>query len=236
MNREICLSISDHHDETWQPAWGIRTALTAIRSFMEGDAKGQVGGLDASEEARREWARLSRSWSCSICSEGKCNEDILREWGQVCREKGVNVDGQEGVGVGVGAGGDKARGGSDEVPAGLKFSYRDEMNGSSATTATATTSTSTATDASPNTPAPTPSTSTSTASATTAPSRPSSITTSPSNSRIPNNPQPSINIDATLQSSSVPDSSTWLDWAIIGVLTALVAMILKKIIHARSEI
>ncbi|PNY18324.1 Uncharacterized protein TCAP_07556, partial [Tolypocladium capitatum] len=28
-NREICLSISGHHEETWQPAWGIRTALVA---------------------------------------------------------------------------------------------------------------------------------------------------------------------------------------------------------------
>lgn len=29
VNREICLSISGHHEETWQPAWGIRTALVA---------------------------------------------------------------------------------------------------------------------------------------------------------------------------------------------------------------
>lgn len=28
-NREICLSISGHHEETWQPAWGIRTTLVA---------------------------------------------------------------------------------------------------------------------------------------------------------------------------------------------------------------
>lgn len=29
VNREICLSISGFHEETWQPAWGIRTALVA---------------------------------------------------------------------------------------------------------------------------------------------------------------------------------------------------------------
>lgn len=28
-NRDICLSISGHHEETWQPAWGVRTALVA---------------------------------------------------------------------------------------------------------------------------------------------------------------------------------------------------------------
>src|SRR5436189_2708881 len=71
VNREICLSISGHHEETWQPAWGIRTALTAIRSFMDGDAKGQVGGIEAKEEVRREWATRSREWRCDVCSQGK---------------------------------------------------------------------------------------------------------------------------------------------------------------------
>ncbi|KAK0352374.1 hypothetical protein LTR94_021044 [Friedmanniomyces endolithicus] len=50
VNREICLSISGHHEETWQPAWGIRTALVAIRSFMDTSAGGQLGGMEASEE------------------------------------------------------------------------------------------------------------------------------------------------------------------------------------------
>ena len=36
VNREICLSISGHHEESWQPAWGIRTALCALRAFMAG--------------------------------------------------------------------------------------------------------------------------------------------------------------------------------------------------------
>jgi len=34
VNRDICLSMSGHHEETWQPAWGIRTALVALRAFM----------------------------------------------------------------------------------------------------------------------------------------------------------------------------------------------------------
>ncbi len=72
VNREICLSISGHHEETWQPAWGIRTALVAIRSFMDSEAKGQLGGMDASEEARRRWATQSGGWWCGVC--GKANE------------------------------------------------------------------------------------------------------------------------------------------------------------------
>src|ERR1700750_1661662 len=48
VNREICLSISGFHEETWMPAWGVRTALTALRTFMaEPGTAGQVGGLEA---------------------------------------------------------------------------------------------------------------------------------------------------------------------------------------------
>ncbi|RXG58217.1 Ubiquitin-conjugating enzyme E2 J1, partial [Armadillidium vulgare] len=33
-NKKICLSISGHHPEMWQPSWSIRTALLAIIGFM----------------------------------------------------------------------------------------------------------------------------------------------------------------------------------------------------------
>src|SRR5205809_1402819 len=60
VNREICLSISGHHEETWQPAWGLRTALVALRAFMGGEAKGQVGGMEAEAAVRERLARESR--------------------------------------------------------------------------------------------------------------------------------------------------------------------------------
>lgn len=77
-NREICLSISGHHEESWQPAWGIRTALVAIRSFMDTDAKGQIGGIDTSTSVRERFARESRQWRCEGCG-GKTNEIIMQE-------------------------------------------------------------------------------------------------------------------------------------------------------------
>jgi ubiquitin-conjugating enzyme E2 J1 len=115
VNREICLSISGHHEETWQPAWGIRTALIAIRSFMDGDAKGQLGGLDATDEVRRMWAAKSRSWRCEACSAGKTNEQILKEWREVCLQKGIAVDEE----------------GREFVPEELKMHYRKEAEKSS---------------------------------------------------------------------------------------------------------
>ena len=78
VNREICLSISGHHEESWQPAWGVRTALCAIRAFMAGEAQGQLGGLDMAPAARAELADASRAWRCPSCG-GRTNEDIMAE-------------------------------------------------------------------------------------------------------------------------------------------------------------
>ncbi|KAJ6438707.1 ubiquitin-conjugating enzyme [Purpureocillium lavendulum] len=83
-NREICLSISGHHEETWQPAWGIRTAIVALRSFMETDARGQLGGLDTTDTVRRRLARDSGSHTCATC--GRSNTDIIAESEKRARE------------------------------------------------------------------------------------------------------------------------------------------------------
>ncbi|MCJ1443021.1 MAG: hypothetical protein MMC23_003518 [Stictis urceolatum] len=88
VNREICLSISGHHEETWQPAWGIRTALCAIRAFMSGDAKGQVGGLDMGWAQREKLALESRGWKCAGCG-GRSNEEVIREVEEEWRESGA---------------------------------------------------------------------------------------------------------------------------------------------------
>ncbi|KAM0170749.1 hypothetical protein ACHAPF_008767 [Botrytis cinerea] len=85
VNREICLSISGHHEETWQPAWGIRTALVALRSFMETSPSGQLGGVDASDSIRKRIAGESRGWKCGICG-GKSCEEILGEAEQLAKE------------------------------------------------------------------------------------------------------------------------------------------------------
>ncbi|RMZ77689.1 hypothetical protein DV738_g4319, partial [Chaetothyriales sp. CBS 135597] len=100
VNREICLSISGFHEETWMPAWGIRTALTALRTFMaEQGTAGQVGGLEASVEVRRRMAEQSRDWRCEACR-GRSNQEIMTEWWQSCRQRGVNID-EEGVDLGL---------------------------------------------------------------------------------------------------------------------------------------
>ncbi|KAI9845503.1 MAG: hypothetical protein M1837_004842 [Sclerophora amabilis] len=110
VNREICLSISGHHEETWQPAWGIRTALVALRSFMDQEAKGQLGGLDCDEGFRKRLAKESRGWKCSGCG-GKTNEEVMRE---VAGDPGEqDKQGKEAQEV--------------EIPQELRMGYKDEI-------------------------------------------------------------------------------------------------------------
>ncbi|KAL8683750.1 MAG: hypothetical protein Q9186_000236 [Xanthomendoza sp. 1 TL-2023] len=113
VNREICLSISGHHEETWQPAWGIRTALWALRAFMEGGAQGQVGGMEMGESERKRLATESRGWRCQGCG-ASTNEDTLVEEGKRCQEKEQD-------------GGPLNAVPKEQVPDELRFGFRDEM-------------------------------------------------------------------------------------------------------------
>jgi ubiquitin-conjugating enzyme E2 J1 len=105
VNREICLSISGHHEESWQPAWGIRTALVAIRSFMDTDAKGQLGGMDAGETVRRKMAKESKEFRCASCGRG--NAEVMKEQEEA-------------------AAGEESR--AEEVPEQLKLAYREDLD------------------------------------------------------------------------------------------------------------
>uniref|UniRef100_L7M0M9 Putative ubiquitin protein ligase n=1 Tax=Rhipicephalus pulchellus TaxID=72859 RepID=L7M0M9_RHIPC len=66
-NKKICLSISGHHPESWQPSWSLRTALLAIIGFMPTHGSGAIGSLDYSAQERRQLAKKSQTWSCSNC-------------------------------------------------------------------------------------------------------------------------------------------------------------------------
>ncbi|KAL0367800.1 UNVERIFIED_CONTAM: Ubiquitin-conjugating enzyme E2 32 [Sesamum radiatum] len=57
---KICLSISNHHPEHWQPSWSVRTALVALIAFMPTSPNGALGSLDYTKEERRALAVKSR--------------------------------------------------------------------------------------------------------------------------------------------------------------------------------
>jgi ubiquitin-conjugating enzyme E2 J1 len=107
------LSISGHHEESWQPAWGIRTALCAIRAFMAGEAKGQVGGLDMSESGRLRLAKESRNWRCAGGCGGRTNAEVLKESEEEWKE---SEEGKRGV-----------LRKETAVPEELRLEYRDDL-------------------------------------------------------------------------------------------------------------
>lgn len=72
---------------------------------MEGEAKGQVGGLDCREDVRRGMAGESGAWRCAVC--GRSNGEILGEVEELVKGKGVAVE--------------------EKVPEELKMVYREDL-------------------------------------------------------------------------------------------------------------
>ncbi|XP_010778243.1 ubiquitin-conjugating enzyme E2 J1 [Notothenia coriiceps] len=77
VGKKICLSISGHHPETWQPSWSIRTALIAIIGFMPTKGEGAIGSLDYTPEERRALAKKSQDFCCEACGGGSMRSALL---------------------------------------------------------------------------------------------------------------------------------------------------------------
>ncbi|KAM3178457.1 hypothetical protein ACTXT7_002544 [Hymenolepis weldensis] len=69
--RQICLSISGYHPETWCPSWSIRTALLAIIGFMPTSGAGAIGSMSVPTEERKKLAVSSKNYVCDICGPTK---------------------------------------------------------------------------------------------------------------------------------------------------------------------
>uniref|UniRef100_K1RBY2 Ubiquitin-conjugating enzyme E2 J2 n=1 Tax=Magallana gigas TaxID=29159 RepID=K1RBY2_MAGGI len=61
---KLCLSISDFHPDTWNPAWSVSTILTGLLSFMlEKDPT--LGSIETSDYTKRQLAAQSGSFNLS---------------------------------------------------------------------------------------------------------------------------------------------------------------------------
>lgn len=58
----LCLSISDFHPKSFNPAWEVSTILVGLLSFMTGDEM-TTGSVRAAEPERRAFAARSRWWN-----------------------------------------------------------------------------------------------------------------------------------------------------------------------------
>ncbi|CRK23779.1 hypothetical protein BN1723_013116 [Verticillium longisporum] len=88
-----------------------------LRSFMETDPKGQLGGLESTDAVRQRHALASRSFKCPAC--GKSNEDIMAE-SKNAADAAASTSSQAPSGV--------------EVPSELKMAWKDEMTKTPETT------------------------------------------------------------------------------------------------------
>ncbi|ODQ65151.1 UBC-like protein [Nadsonia fulvescens var. elongata DSM 6958] len=61
-NTRLCLSISDYHPKSWNPAWSVSTILTGLLSFMTSE-EATTGSTNSSETAKRNYALNSRLWN-----------------------------------------------------------------------------------------------------------------------------------------------------------------------------
>lgn len=177
---------------------------------MGAESKGQVGGMEGSEEVRREFARESRGWVCREC--GGSNEEVMKRWWEVCRERGVEVD-VEGCEVV----GEKKEGEDGEQ----RVAAVDESASSPAA--------SVSTSANPSVP-PVPSGLSST---------PAVVPSAPSTQSIRPRPTPTTPAPAPVAmaartaaaTSSEPANNPWLDRAIIGIVFALIILVTKRVVN-----
>lgn len=70
-NTRLCLSISDFHPKSWNPAWHVSTILTGLVSFMTSEEM-TTGGLATPDAARKGYAR--DSWKNNNANSTFCRE------------------------------------------------------------------------------------------------------------------------------------------------------------------
>ncbi|THU99383.1 UBC-like protein [Dendrothele bispora CBS 962.96] len=77
LNTKICISFTNYHEELWQPAWGVRTAILGLQGFfpLKGQAAVGVGSIEYPVAERRRLAVLSRDWVCPHCQQP--NSELL---------------------------------------------------------------------------------------------------------------------------------------------------------------
>ncbi|CAH6722238.1 ubiquitin-conjugating enzyme E2 6 [[Candida] jaroonii] len=61
-NTRLCLSMSDYHPDTWNPAWSVSTILTGLLSFMTSNDP-TTGSINTSDSLKRKFASESKNWN-----------------------------------------------------------------------------------------------------------------------------------------------------------------------------
>ncbi|XP_076031535.1 ubiquitin-conjugating enzyme E2 J2-like [Oratosquilla oratoria] len=77
-NTRLCLSISDFHPDTWNPAWSVATILTGLLSFML-EKSPTFGSIETGDYEKQQLAQ--QSWNFNLKDRTFCDlfPDIVEE-------------------------------------------------------------------------------------------------------------------------------------------------------------
>jgi ubiquitin-protein ligase len=76
---KICLSNTSFHQESWTPLWGIQTIIKALIAFFPVVSEG-IGALTYPTETRKQLAKDSHCWKCTICKNTLSKELMERKF------------------------------------------------------------------------------------------------------------------------------------------------------------
>lgn len=62
INQRLCLSMSDFHEESWNPSWSVATIITGLLSFMTGDER-TTGSIVTSTQTKIQLANKSKEFN-----------------------------------------------------------------------------------------------------------------------------------------------------------------------------
>ena len=86
----LCLSISDFHPKSFNPAWTVSTILLGLLSFMTSDEM-TTGSIGAGEGERRLLAARSKWWNSTGGGVGRVKPGVVVQAGDKAKGKGMSL-------------------------------------------------------------------------------------------------------------------------------------------------
>lgn len=94
VNQKLCLSISDFHPDTWNPAWSVSTILTGLLSFMVENTP-TSGSTETSDGTKRRLAQESREFNLKDKIFCECFPDLVEEISDALEKKKRAIEEEE---------------------------------------------------------------------------------------------------------------------------------------------
>lgn len=91
VNTRLCLSISDFHPDTWNPAWSVSTILTGLLSFMV-ETSPTLGSIDTSDYQKRQLALRSGPFNLKDKTFCELFPDTVEEIHEKMKERGEETE------------------------------------------------------------------------------------------------------------------------------------------------